>query len=166
MPRRNGPAPRSFAAEAHGCFMVRIRGVDSTECKVAARSFAPDGGHPSVRSRSAHAPRPGLASGRRRLTIAGRSTTATGQTPAILARQKDDGHRQKRLEKNSHAKLRTCGTICAAIFSATASGTATRRSSTLVAMPGTPSWSNPRSSPQLEPEIGHRSKLSVRPKRC
>jgi DDE superfamily endonuclease len=29
----------------------------------------------------------------------------------------------------------------------------------LVAMPGTPSWPNPRSSPQLEPEIGHRSKL-------
>lgn len=104
MPRRNGPAPRSFAAEAHGCFMVRIRGVDSTECKVAARSFAPDGGHPSVRSRSAHAPRPGLASGRRRLTIAGRSTTATGQTPAILARQKDDGHRQKRLEKKFPCK--------------------------------------------------------------
>src|SRR3984893_1705406 len=26
-------------------------------------------------------------------------------------------------------------------------------------MPGTPSWPNPRSSPQLEPEIGHRSRF-------
>ena len=31
-----------------------------------------------------------------------------------------------------------------------------RQSSMLVAMPGTLSWPNPRSSPQLEPEIGHR----------
>ena len=50
------------------------------------------------------------------------------------------------------------GTICGATFSATVSGTPTRRSSTLVAMPGTPSSPNPRSSPQLQPEIGHRSK--------
>jgi len=53
----------------------------------------------------------------------------------------------------------TNGTICAATFSATASGTPTRRSSTPVAMPGTPSWPNPRLSSQLERENGHRSKL-------
>jgi hypothetical protein len=78
--------------------------VDSTEGKVAARSFAPDGGLPSVRSRSAHAPRPGLASGRRRLTIAGRSTTATGQTPTILPRQKDAGIDKSDLTKKSPCK--------------------------------------------------------------
>jgi len=39
---------------------------------------------------------------------------------------------------------KTYGTICAATFSATASGTPTSRSSTPVAMPGTPSWQNPR----------------------
>src|ERR1019366_1873543 len=52
-------------------------------------------------------------------------------------------------------------TICAATFSATASGTPTRRSSTPVAMLGTPSWKNPTSSPQSEPENGHRSRFKA-----
>ncbi len=45
---RMGPPPRSLAAEAKGCFMVRLlRGV--TEYKVAARVCARDGRLPSVR---------------------------------------------------------------------------------------------------------------------
>ena len=53
------------------------------------------------------------------------------------------------------------GTICAATFLATSSGTPTSRSSTPVAMPGTPSWQNPTSSPQSEPENGHRSRFKA-----
>ncbi len=60
---------------------------------------------------------------------------------------------------NSLSKTQISSDICAATFSAIASGTPTRRSSTPVAMPGTPSWPNPRSSPQLERENGHRLKL-------
>ena len=43
-----GPPPRSLAAEANDCFMVRTP-PGTTEYKVAARSFAPYGGLPSVR---------------------------------------------------------------------------------------------------------------------
>ena len=42
----NGPAARSFAADAHDCIMVRIR-VGSTEYKCVARCSAPDGEFPS-----------------------------------------------------------------------------------------------------------------------
>jgi len=45
---RMGPLPRSLAAEAHVCFMVRSH-VGPTEYKFAARAFAPQGGLPSVR---------------------------------------------------------------------------------------------------------------------
>src|SRR4051812_11521823 len=44
---RMGPPPRSFAAEAHGCFMVRIPG-GPTEYKVAARCLAPKAGSPQT----------------------------------------------------------------------------------------------------------------------
>ena len=43
---RMGPLPRSHAAEANDCFMVRPR---ANEYKGAARSFARNGGLPSVR---------------------------------------------------------------------------------------------------------------------
>ena len=42
----NGPPPRSFAADAHDCIMVRIR-TGSTEYKGVARCSAPDGELPS-----------------------------------------------------------------------------------------------------------------------
>ena len=49
MPRgRMGPPPRSFAADAHGCIMVRVLGP--TEYKVVARLIrAPERGLPSDR---------------------------------------------------------------------------------------------------------------------
>src|ERR1019366_3277053 len=65
------------------------------------------------------------------------------------------------IKRFSASQSKTYGTICAATFSATASGTPTRRSSTPVAMPGTPSWKNPTSSPQSEPENGHRSRFKA-----
>src|ERR1019366_7258392 len=69
--------------------------------------------------------------------------------------------RYLRADSFSGSQSKTYGTICAATFSATASGTPTRRSSTPVAMPGTPSWKNPTSSPQSEPENGHRSRFKA-----
>ena len=43
-----GPPPRSFAAEAHDCIMVRVPGP--TEYKVVARLiYAPESGLPSDR---------------------------------------------------------------------------------------------------------------------
>src|SRR5204863_7729425 len=42
--RQNGPAARSFAADAHDCIMVRN---DPTEYKSAARKCAPNGELPS-----------------------------------------------------------------------------------------------------------------------
>src|SRR5450755_2758221 len=42
-----GPPPRSFAADAHDCIMVRVLGP--TEYKVVARSIAPASGLPSDR---------------------------------------------------------------------------------------------------------------------
>jgi hypothetical protein len=42
----NGPAARSFAADAYDCIMVRIR-KDPAEYKVAAQKNAPDGELPS-----------------------------------------------------------------------------------------------------------------------
>jgi hypothetical protein len=45
---RMGPPPRSLAAEAHDCFMVRSH-LGPTEYKFAARASAPHGGLPSVR---------------------------------------------------------------------------------------------------------------------
>jgi hypothetical protein len=48
-PSRMGSLPRSFAAEAHGCFMVRILS-GSTECKVAAQRPRPMASSPSDRS--------------------------------------------------------------------------------------------------------------------
>jgi hypothetical protein len=48
MPRgRMGPPLRSFAADAHGCIMVRVHGP--TEYKVVARFIAPASGLPSDR---------------------------------------------------------------------------------------------------------------------
>jgi hypothetical protein len=48
MPKgRMGPPPRSFAADAHGCIMVRVLGP--TEYKVVARLIAPASGLPSDR---------------------------------------------------------------------------------------------------------------------
>src|SRR6516165_4568708 len=41
-----GPPPRSFAADAYDCIMVRIR-IGSTEYKCVARGSAPDGEFPS-----------------------------------------------------------------------------------------------------------------------
>ena len=43
---RMGPPPRSFAADAYDCIMVRIR-IGSTEYKCVARGSAPDGEFPS-----------------------------------------------------------------------------------------------------------------------
>jgi hypothetical protein len=43
------PLPRSLAAEANGCFMVRTPN-GPTDYKVAAQCFARHGGLPSVRS--------------------------------------------------------------------------------------------------------------------
>jgi len=42
-----GPPPRSFAADAHDCIMVRVLGP--TEYKVVARLIAPERGLPSDR---------------------------------------------------------------------------------------------------------------------
>ncbi|MGH6851608.1 MAG: hypothetical protein ACREDJ_00090 [Methylocella sp.] len=50
-----------------------------------------------------HAPRPRLASGRR-LTIAGRPTTVTGQTQSIFARKKDAGLDRSTLTNKSSYK--------------------------------------------------------------
>jgi hypothetical protein len=48
MPKgRMGPPPRSFAADAHGCIMVRVLGP--TEYKVVARLIARASGLPSDR---------------------------------------------------------------------------------------------------------------------
>jgi hypothetical protein len=49
---RMGPLPRSLAAEANNCFMVRLSHAEPTEYKCAARSFAPYGRLPSVRLQS------------------------------------------------------------------------------------------------------------------
>ena len=50
---RMGPPPRSLAAEAHGCFMVRIP-VDPTDYKVAAQGSRPKAGSPrNVRQHAA-----------------------------------------------------------------------------------------------------------------
>ncbi len=47
MPRnRIGPPPRSFAADAHDCIMVRVS-TDPTEYKVVARASAPAAELPS-----------------------------------------------------------------------------------------------------------------------
>src|SRR5262249_3670046 len=43
---RMGPPPRSFAADAYDCIMVRIH-IGSTEYKCVARGSAPDGEFPS-----------------------------------------------------------------------------------------------------------------------
>ncbi len=49
MPRnRLGPPPRSFAADAHDCIMVRVS-TDPTEYKVVARASAPAAELPSDR---------------------------------------------------------------------------------------------------------------------
>src|SRR6266568_6891387 len=48
MPKwRTGPPPRSFAADAHDCIMVRVLGP--TGYKVVARLIAPERGLPSDR---------------------------------------------------------------------------------------------------------------------
>jgi hypothetical protein len=47
-----GLPPRSLAAEANDCFMVRPPDTGPTEYKGAARVFARNGGLPSVRSTS------------------------------------------------------------------------------------------------------------------
>jgi hypothetical protein len=56
-------------------------------------------------------------------------------------------------------RLRTSTNIGAAIATVAASRAPARRSSTLAATPGMPGSPNPRSSPQSEPEIGHRSRF-------
>jgi hypothetical protein len=64
---RMGPPPRSLAAEANDCFMVRLR-VGPTEYKVAARSFAPMAGSPRI---------VGYQPGHRRPTAAPKAVTAS-----------------------------------------------------------------------------------------
>src|ERR1700761_1873756 len=62
--KRMGPPPRSFAADAHDCIMVRVFGP--TEYKVVARLIrAPERGLPSDR----HPQKVGKITTRNRLTI-------------------------------------------------------------------------------------------------
>ena len=48
--RKNGPAARSFAADAYDCIMVRTR-VDLTEYKFAASKDAPMASSPRILNR-------------------------------------------------------------------------------------------------------------------
>jgi len=74
-----GPPPRSFAADAYDCIMVRIR-IGSTEYKCVARGSAPDGELPSDLALLAVHP-PSACSGVKALRNTTSATAARRQAP-------------------------------------------------------------------------------------
>src|SRR5216684_7046108 len=77
-----GPPPRSLAADAHGCIMVRMsRGRPSTSHPTPNTRLWRDRRHPMAGSPQIVLTAQGLSTGRRRLTRGGRAAPARRQPP-------------------------------------------------------------------------------------
>src|ERR1700759_2229442 len=105
--KRMGPPPRSFAADAHDCIMVRVFGP--TEYKVVARLIrAPERGLPSDR----HPQKVGKITTRNRLTIkTPYKFDEARDWPGIFWRRWPiPGGRDRALPRQSHGKSKTIPT--------------------------------------------------------
>jgi hypothetical protein len=125
--RENGPAARSFAADAHDCIMVRIN--DPTAYKSVARKCAPNGELPSDPHRHTHPLEP----------EAMQKPHRSSSSLRVLRRQSLPRRRPGALRNTSPAK-RQAAKLCYRFGPLTPSA----RSANLIAGDGT--WRNRRAS--------------------